>query len=125
MGVCEGEVYVLSYGANYAQLYGLAVLYVAKILKGAKPADLPVQQPTEFELVINLTGHRVTILIPAMMLALGLLGVVGPAGGAGPWRAQIVDAETGEPLARVVIVASWIKYTAGPAGASMAPTKAK
>ena len=44
----------MSYGANLADLFQSAALFVAKILKGANPSDLAVEQPTKFELVINL-----------------------------------------------------------------------
>ena len=48
----------MSYGANLADLARETATYVDKILKGAKPAELPVQQPTKFELVINLKAAK-------------------------------------------------------------------
>jgi putative ABC transport system substrate-binding protein len=61
---------LMSYGINIPDLWGRAAVYVDKILKGTKPADLPVEQPKKFEFIINLkAAKQIGLTIPPNVLA--------------------------------------------------------
>jgi putative ABC transport system substrate-binding protein len=73
--IWESEIYVkdgglLSYGPNFPDMYRRSAGYISRILKGTKPGDLPVPQPTKFELAVNLqTAKMLGLMIPPTVIA--------------------------------------------------------
>jgi len=62
---------LMSYGPDYAEIFRTAAVFVSKILKGTKPADLPIEQPTKFQLVINLkTAKALAVEVPPTLLTM-------------------------------------------------------
>jgi putative ABC transport system substrate-binding protein len=61
---------LMSYGADFDDIFGRAAVYVDKVLRGAKPSDLPVQQATKFEFIVNLkAAKQIDLTIPNRVLA--------------------------------------------------------
>jgi putative ABC transport system substrate-binding protein len=61
---------LMSYGPSFPTLFRRAAEYVDKILRGSKPADIPVEQPTKFDLIVNLTTARALgVTVPPMLLS--------------------------------------------------------